>query len=105
MKNAVFWDVAPHRSCVNGRFRRMYHLHLQGRQIRERGTSANGWQQSAQKMEAIRSSETSIHTRCTRRHTPEGGILLSINVLNKSAALYIQFNNYELFFKNSQTNF
>jgi hypothetical protein len=26
-------------------------------------------------MEAIRSSETSIHTRSTQRHIPEGGIL------------------------------
>jgi hypothetical protein len=30
---------------------------------------------STLKMEAIRSSETSIHTRCTRRHIPEDGIL------------------------------
>jgi hypothetical protein len=26
MKNAVFWDVAPCRSCVNRRFGGMYHL-------------------------------------------------------------------------------
>jgi hypothetical protein len=26
------------------------------------------------KMEAIRASETSVHTRSTQRHTPEGGI-------------------------------
>jgi hypothetical protein len=29
------------------------------------------------KMEAIRSSETSVHTRFTRRHNPKGGILRS----------------------------
>jgi hypothetical protein len=28
-------------------------------------------------MEAIRSFETSVHTRCTRRHIPEDGILHS----------------------------
>jgi hypothetical protein len=28
-------------------------------------------------MEAIRSSETSVHTRSTQRHIPEDGILLS----------------------------
>jgi hypothetical protein len=39
MKNAVFWDVAPCRSCVNRRFGGTYRLHLQGRKIRDRGTS------------------------------------------------------------------
>jgi hypothetical protein len=33
LKNAVFWDVALCRSCVNRRFREMYRLHLQGRII------------------------------------------------------------------------
>jgi hypothetical protein len=28
-------------------------------------------------MEAISSSETSVHTRCTQRHIPEDGILHS----------------------------
>jgi hypothetical protein len=32
---------------------------------------------SALKMEAIRSSETSVHTRSTQRHVPEDGILHS----------------------------
>jgi hypothetical protein len=32
---------------------------------------------STLKMEAIRSSETSVHTRSTRRHIPEDGILLA----------------------------
>jgi hypothetical protein len=39
MKNAVFWDVAPCRSCVTRRFGGTYRLHIQGRKIRERGTS------------------------------------------------------------------
>jgi hypothetical protein len=40
-KNAVFWDVAPCRSCGNRCFRGTYRLHLQGRKIRERGTSVS----------------------------------------------------------------
>jgi hypothetical protein len=34
MKNAVFWDVAPRRSCVNGHFGKTYRLHLQDRKTR-----------------------------------------------------------------------
>jgi hypothetical protein len=56
MKNAVFWDVAPCRSCVN----RPAHA----------GSSLADF--STPKMEAIHSSETSVHTR---RHIPEDGIL------------------------------
>jgi hypothetical protein len=36
MKNAVFWDVAPCRSCVIRRFGGTYRFHLLGRKIRER---------------------------------------------------------------------
>jgi hypothetical protein len=46
MKNAVSWDVAPCRSCVNRRFRGTYRLHLQDRKIRERGTSVSRWMQT-----------------------------------------------------------
>jgi hypothetical protein len=31
MKNAVFWDAGPCRSCVNRRFGGTYRLHLQGK--------------------------------------------------------------------------
>jgi hypothetical protein len=88
MKNAVFWDVSPCRSCENRRFGGMYLLHLQGRKIRSRyvpptrrftqdlhGASlqlpADAGSLLADfsilKMEAVRSSETSVHTRATRR--------------------------------------
>jgi hypothetical protein len=64
-----------------------YRLHLQGRKMRKRGTSVSRWLQfaancsrcssladfSTLKMEAIRSSETSVHTRSTR-YIPEDGI-------------------------------
>jgi hypothetical protein len=136
MKNALFWDAAPYRSCVNRRFGGMYRLHLQGRKIRERGTSLRRWplckddtqnreafqfsflklvlrsrifypedggdtflrnvgsnkiyavpppsqagsslaDYSILKMEAICSSETSVHTRSTRCHIPGDGLLHS----------------------------
>jgi hypothetical protein len=38
MKNAVLWDVAPCRSCVNRRFGGTYRLRIQGRKIREQGS-------------------------------------------------------------------
>jgi hypothetical protein len=41
MKNVVFWDVAPCKSCVNQRFGGTYRFQLQGRKIRERGTSVS----------------------------------------------------------------
>jgi hypothetical protein len=45
IKNAVFWDVSPCRSCVNRRFSGNYRLHLQVRRIRERGISVRMWLQ------------------------------------------------------------
>jgi hypothetical protein len=95
MKNAVFWDVAPCRSCVNRRFGGMYRLHLQGKKIRERGTSVKRCSLqttsvhagssladfSTLMMEEIHSSETSVYTISTRRHIPEDGILLFIKML------------------------
>jgi hypothetical protein len=47
LKNVVFWDVAPCRSCeLNRRFGGTCCLHLQGRKIRERGTSVSWRQQT-----------------------------------------------------------
>jgi hypothetical protein len=51
MKNAVFWDVAPCRSCINRRFGRTYRLHIQGRKIREQGTSVSMWLQTESPVE------------------------------------------------------
>jgi hypothetical protein len=45
MKNAVFWDVAPCRSCVNRRLGGTYRLYLQGRKFRARETSVSRWLQ------------------------------------------------------------
>jgi hypothetical protein len=87
LKNAVFWDVAPCRFSVNRRFGGTYRLHLQGTKIRERGTSVSMWlltlvlrsriSSSTPKTEAIRSSETLVYTKSTRRHIAEDGILHS----------------------------
>jgi hypothetical protein len=41
MKNAIFLDVAPCRSCMNRCFGGTYRLHLQGRKIREQGTGVS----------------------------------------------------------------
>jgi hypothetical protein len=41
MKNAVFWNVGPCRSAVNRRFGGTCSRHLQGRKLRERGTSVS----------------------------------------------------------------
>jgi hypothetical protein len=46
VKNAVFWNVAPCRSCVNRRFGGTYRHHVQGRKISERGTSVSRWLQT-----------------------------------------------------------
>jgi hypothetical protein len=73
------------RSYVNRRSGGMYHLHLQGRKIRQRGTSVDWWlilklpahvgfsfaSFSNLQMEAIYSSEASVHTRSTRHHIPQ----------------------------------
>jgi hypothetical protein len=85
-RNAVFWDVAACRSCVNRRFRGTYLLHFQCRKIRDRRTSVSCRRLqppahagsslgnfSTMKMEALRSSETLVHRISTRRHIPEDG--------------------------------
>jgi hypothetical protein len=46
MNNAVIWDVAPCRSCVNRHFGGKHRLYLQDRKIRERGTSVSRWLQT-----------------------------------------------------------
>jgi hypothetical protein len=45
MKNAVFWDVAPGRYCVNRRFGETFRFHVQGIKICEQGTSVSRWLQ------------------------------------------------------------
>jgi hypothetical protein len=42
IKNAVFWDVTPCRSCMNRHLGETYRIHLQGIKIRERGAANKG---------------------------------------------------------------
>jgi hypothetical protein len=60
MKNAVFWNVGP---CRSGSLQPPAHANSSFADF------------STLKVEAIRSSETSVHTRSTRHHIPEDGIL------------------------------
>jgi hypothetical protein len=62
MKNAVFWNVAPCRSGVNRRFGGTYRLHLQGRKIRERGTSMSKWLQTLGDREREREKRKKVGT-------------------------------------------
>jgi hypothetical protein len=88
LKSAVFWDVAPCTSCVNRHFRRAYHLHLQGRKIPELQPSAHAGSSlmdfSTLKMEAICSSETSGHTRSTRRHIHKAAFFIVTGVITSN---------------------
>jgi hypothetical protein len=58
MKNAVFWDLAQCRYCVN-LLTLVHHSRIS----------------YTLKMEAIRSCETSVNKISTRRYIPEDGIL------------------------------
>jgi hypothetical protein len=81
----MFWNVAPCRSCVNRRFGETYHLHLLDRKIRGRGSSVSTWLAICSRSQIFLlwrwrryvPSETSVHTRYTRRYMPEDGILHS----------------------------
>jgi hypothetical protein len=64
LMNAVFWDWTPCGSNEKRHLGRTFHLHHQGEN-----------NLSTLKMDEICSSETSVLTRATRPHIPEGGIL------------------------------
>jgi hypothetical protein len=82
MKNAVFWDVTPCRSCEKRRFAGTYRPIIKVKRISELGTTVAVTFRSSLfrftlMMEAIHSSEMLVLTRVTRRHIPEDRILHS----------------------------
>jgi hypothetical protein len=81
--NAVFWDVTPCRACVNRRFGGTYRS-LQPPPLA--GSSLAGF--STLKMGTKHSSETSVHTRSTRRHIPEDCILHRHRLENLKSYLF-----------------
>jgi hypothetical protein len=98
LKSTVFWGVAPCRSCVNRRFGGTYGLIFRLQAPAHAGSSLADF--STLKTEAKRSSETSVHTRSTRRHTPECGILHYRSRENlKSYIVFFYFGNETSFKK------
>jgi hypothetical protein len=80
MKNAVFWDVAPCRFCVNRRFGGTYFLLLWGRKIRERGASCTNLLTLVPRSRIFvpcRWRRTFLRNVGSRSHIPENGILHS----------------------------
>jgi hypothetical protein len=89
MTNALFWDVTPCGSCKNRRFGGTYSLHYQGDKSRRPRKIL-----VTLMIGAIRSSETSVLSKATRRNIPEDGFLHSHSRENLKS--YIALNGLTL---------
>jgi hypothetical protein len=85
IKNAVFWDASPKVPYTNRRFGGTYRLHRQGDKNQLSASIATYRYRCSYLadsltliMEGMRSSETSVFTRATRRHIPEDGVLQGV---------------------------
>jgi hypothetical protein len=67
LNNSVLWDVMAYGPCNNWHIGETYHLHNQGDKNRSPIIATL-------MMEAIRSSQTSVLTRVTRRNIAEDGV-------------------------------
>jgi hypothetical protein len=79
LKSTAIWDVARHNSAT---FRGTFYLCLQGRKVSETSNEQDVTQQAelalSLKMEAVRSSESSVNYRTTQRRITEDGYLICL---------------------------
>jgi hypothetical protein len=90
MKNAVFWNVAMCRPCVNRRFGGIYRLHLQGRKIHERETSVSRWLQTELSLQPPAIKETYLHMKRSASH----GLLTEFISMVYTIVLYSKLSIY-----------
>jgi hypothetical protein len=86
MKNGVLWDVTPCGSCKNRRLLYLVYQVVFLHSLRRLLVAASVVPSSpilvTLMKEALRSSQTSVLTRVTRRNIPEGGVLPSSFILS-----------------------
>jgi hypothetical protein len=78
MNAAIFWDIAPCSPYVERRFRGTYHLHLQGKELAEQGTSLQ---------QAIKAYTASYPRRCQRIGNSERFCQSNLKLLAKTNIL------------------